>query len=45
MPLVLNIDHLAQAILVVSHPVSQGEILNGQAIRLGLGRGSARVCG
>ena len=37
MPLVLNIDHLTQAILVMGHPVPQGEVLNGQSIRLGLG--------
>lgn len=44
-PLVLNIDHLAQAILIVGHPVAQREVLNGQAIRLGLARGPASVCG
>ena len=43
MPLVLNIDHLAQAILVMGHPVTQGEVLNGQSVRLGLGRGPASV--
>ena len=37
MPLILNVDHLAQAILVVGHPVTQGEVLNGQAIRFWLG--------
>ena len=37
MPLVLNIDHLAQAILVMGNPVTQGEVLNGKPVRLGLG--------
>ena len=36
MSLVLNIDHLAQAILVMGNPVTQGEVLNGQSVRLGL---------
>ena len=37
MPLVLNIDHFAQAILVMGNPVTQGEVLYGKPVRLGLG--------